>query len=262
MLERAKARGFESKREKLKKVVFLLNFQLFAFLIAAIAATFLGGFIALRFKSNLKILVAFSAGLLVGVAFFDLLPEAFQLSEARLASFFLAFGFLIYFLLEKFILVHPCTEEHCETERHSKPSGLTAILGLVLHRFLDGLVIALSFKANAELGLLVGFAIIIHSIPDGVNSVTVMLLKKRNAFWKWFVALAIAVFAGSGLAFLLPIQESQLGFLVAFIAGWFLYLGASDLLPEAHKEEKNIPALAATLAGFVIIAIATGFLKF
>ena len=185
VLERAKARGFESKREKLKKVVFLLNFQLFAFLIAAIAATFLGGFIALRFKSNLKILVAFSAGLLVGVAFFDLLPEAFNLSEARLASFFLAFGFLLYFLLEKFILIHPCSEEHCETERHSKPSGISAILGLVLHRFLDGLVIALSFKANAELGLLVGFAIIIHSIPDGVNSVTVMLLKKRNAFWKF-----------------------------------------------------------------------------
>ena len=130
MLERVKARGFESKREKIKKW-FLLNFQLFAFLTTAIAATFLGGFIALRFKSNLKILVAFSAGLLTGVAFFDLLPEAFQISEARLASLFLAFGFLLYFLLEKFILVHPCSEEHCETERHSRPSGIAATARLM-----------------------------------------------------------------------------------------------------------------------------------
>lgn len=236
--------------------------QVLLFLVIAIAATFLGGFAALRFKKRLKLLVAFSAGLLVGVAFFDLLPEAFQISEARLASIFLALGFLLYFLLERFILVHPCTEENCETERHSHPSGIAAIFGLVLHRFLDGLVIVLSFKASAQIGFLVGLAIIIHSIPDGVNSVTVMLLKKRNAFWKWFIALAIAVFAGAGLAIVLPIQESQVGFLIAFIAGWFLYLGASDLLPEAHKEGKSITALAATLAGFAIIAIVTGFLKF
>jgi len=239
-----------------------LPFQLFIFLISAIAATFFGGFIALRFKNRLKFLVAFSAGLLVGVAFFDLLPEAFKLSSARIASFFLAFGFLLYFLLEKFILVHACTEEHCISERHSRPSGIAAVFGLVMHRLLDGLAIALSFKASAEIGLLVGFAIIIHSIPDGINSVAVMMLKKRNAFMQWFAALAIAVFAGAGIALILPIQESQLGFLAAFIAGWFLYLGASDLLPEAHKEEKSIPALIATIAGFVTIAIATEFFQF
>ena len=229
---------------------------------AAIAATFLGGFLALKFKKNLKLLVALSSGLLIGIAFFDLLPEAFSLSEARLTSFFLALGFLLYFLLERFILVHPCTEEHCDSERHSRPSGMSAILGLVLHRFLDGAVIVLSLKTSPQVGIIVALAIIVHSIPDGINSVTVMLLKKKNAFWKWFLALAIAVFAGAGAAFLLPIQESQLGFLIAFIAGWFLYLGASDLLPEAHKQHKDFPALVATLAGFAIIAMATALLKF
>jgi len=236
--------------------------EVFALLCAAIIATFAGGLLASKFRKNLKLLVGFSAGLLVGVAFFDLLPEAFGLSEARLASFFLALGFLMYFLLERFILVHPCSEEHCASERHSRPSGASAILGLVLHRFLDGAVIMLSFKADVQVGIIVALAIIIHSIPDGINSVTVMLLKRHNSFWKWFAALAIAVFAGATVAFFAPIQESQLGYLIAFVAGWFLYLGASDLLPEAHKQHKDFPALVATLAGFAVMALATGLLKF
>ncbi|MDO8647441.1 MAG: ZIP family metal transporter [Candidatus Diapherotrites archaeon] len=239
-----------------------MDIQAIAFLIAAIAATFFGGFLATKFEKNLKLLVALSSGLLIGIAFFDLLPEAFGLSEARLTSFFLAFGFLLYFLLERFILVHPCTEKHCDSERHAKPSSASAILGLVLHRFLDGAVIILSFKTSPQVGIIVALAIVVHSIPDGVNSVTVMLLRKKNQFWKWFIALAIAVFAGAGTALALPIDESQLGFLIAFVAGWFLYLGASDLLPEAHKQQKDFPALLATLAGFVAIAIATMLLKF
>lgn len=236
--------------------------QALAMLCAAIAATFAGGFIASRFRKNLKLLVGFSAGLLIGIAFFDLIPEAFGLSEARIASVFLVAGFLLYFILERFILVHPCTEEHCASERHSKPSGLSAILGLVLHRFLDGAVIMLSFKAGESLGFLVALAIVIHSIPDGINSITVMLLKKHNAFWKWFAALAVAVFAGAGVAFMTPLEESHLGLLIAFVAGWFLYLGASDLLPEAHKQHKDFQALVATLAGFAIMGIATQFLAF
>jgi ZIP family zinc transporter len=239
-----------------------LEFQALWFLIAAIIATTFGGFLALHFKNRLKLLVAFSAGLLVGVAFFDLLPESFSISQPELVSIFLALGFLLYLILERFVLVHPCIEQECITERHSKPSGIAGIFGLVLHRFIDGLVIVLAFKASAGIGFVVALAIIVHSIPDGVNSVTVMLLKKRNAFLQWFSALAIAVFAGAGLALILPIQESHLGLLTAFVAGWFLYLGASDLLPEAHKESRNIPALIATVLGFVVIAIATGFLKF
>lgn len=239
-----------------------MELQALAFLIAAILATSLGGFLALRFKNRLKLLVAFSAGLLVGVAFFDLLPESFFLSHPSTVSIFLALGFLLYLVLERFVLVHPCIESDCGTERHSKPSGIAAIFGLVLHRFIDGLVIVLAFKASAGIGAIVALAIIVHSIPDGVNSVAVMLLKKRNAFLQWFLALAIAVFAGAGLALLLPIQENHLGLLTAFVAGWFLYLGASDLLPEAHKESRNLPALIATILGFAVIATAAGFLKF
>ena len=233
-----------------------------SFLVLSIIATFAGGLAALRLKKRLKLLVAFSAGLLVGVAFFDLLPEAFGLSEARFVSISIALGFLLYLVLERFILMHACEGTECGSERHSHPSAIAAIFGLVFHRFLDGLVIMLSFKAGVEIGFLVALAIVVHSVPDGVNSITVLLLKKRQKFLQWFIALAIAVFAGAGLGFFLPLQENQLGFLIAFIAGWFLYLGASDLLPEVHREERSIPALAATILGFVLIAIVTGFFSF
>ena len=107
---------------------------------------------------------------------------------------------------------------------------------------------------------MVSLAIAVHSFPDGVNAATLMMARAGANFAQWVGLLAASLAFGAVIPWFVHISESSVGMLVGFVAGWFLYLGASDLLPETHKEHANLMPLAATIAGIAIIFALTALL--
>jgi zinc transporter ZupT len=219
----------------------------------AFVMTLAGGGFAFRYRSSLQAIMAFSAGLLIGVVFLDLMPELFELSHSealpvRLLTLTVVCGFVGIFLLEKLTIIH--SEKSHDTPGHHHNVGLAGAIGLSFHSFLDGLAIGVGFQAGKEVGIVVLLAVVAHDFADGLNTVTFMLAT-RNSRWRTLSLLivdALAPVAGALLTNVLHIEPRLLAFQLAFFAGFLLYLGASDLLPHVHERPR--PALIfSTLAG-------------
>ncbi|MBV8516101.1 MAG: ZIP family metal transporter [Acidobacteria bacterium] len=219
----------------------------------AFVMTLAGGGFAFRYRSSLQAIMAFSAGLLIGVVFLDLMPELFDLSHShalpiRWLTLTVVGGFVGIFLLEKLTIIH--SEKSHDTPGHHHNVGLAGAIGLSFHSFLDGLAIGVGFQAGNEVGIVVLLAVVAHDFADGLNTVTFMLAT-RNSRWRTLSLLivdALAPVAGALLTNVLHIDPRILAFQLAFFAGFLLYLGASDLLPHVHERPR--PALIfSTLAG-------------
>ncbi len=215
--------------------------------IAAFLATLLGGLFALHLKDRLHLVLGFSAGAVLGVAFFDLLPEAIELGgttfEASTILSIVAVGFVLYLLLDRLFLFHTHGEVHThgdtgDTEEHAHGvrRGILGAGSLAVHSFLDGLAIGLAFKVSSAVGLVVAFAVLAHDFSDGINTVSMILKNKgdRKRALRWLFVDALAPVVGVAVAYFLTIKAESLGLLLALFSGFFLYIGASDLLPESH----------------------------
>lgn len=226
-------------------------------------STGLGGFVAIRFRDRLHLLLAFSSGAVLGVVFFDLLPEIFRsTSSPKTVLVGSAAGFMVFFALERYTAMHAAREhEHHGAEEHDQELGVIGAAGLSVHSFLDGVAIGIGFQANPTLGILIAMAVIAHDFSDGLNTVTVLLAHgnslKRSVRWLLVDMTTPLLGAASTLLFQLP--PSVLPWLLAFFAGFFLYIGASDLLPEA-REHKSPLVLIATGVGMLAVFAATRFL--
>jgi zinc transporter ZupT len=202
--------------------------------VAAFCATLLGGLFALRLKDRLHLILGFSAGAVVGVAFFDLLPESLELGAAyspRVLAGTIAIGFLTYLVLDRLLLLHP----HEETEIHLARAHAGAA-SLSLHSFLDGIGIGLAFKVSPSVGVIVAVAVLTHDFSDGINTVNFVLKNKgpsKRAF-TWLLIDAVAPILGIVATLFLTVPRGVLGLLLALFAGFFLYIGASDLIPESY----------------------------
>lgn len=229
---------------------------------ATACCTLLGGLFALRRQDRLHLIMAFSAGAVVGVSFFDLLPEAINLTGRALpaltVSSVAAAGFLVYMLLNRALLLHPHSAPNggaCENARHSGP---LAAGSLSIHSFLDGLGIGLAFQVSNSVGLIVAAAVLAHDFSDGINTVTVLLkeaAQKEQAF-RWLLVDAVAPLLGVVTGTLTRVPNRTLGMLLALFCGFFLYIGASDLLPESHTHSRGFVTSIATVAGAVVIYLA------
>jgi zinc transporter ZupT len=230
----------------------------------AFAMTLAGGAFALRYQRYLHAIMAFSAGLLVGVVFLDLMPEIVEANrdtgiEIRALMLALIAGFLAIFLLEKLTIIH--SEKTHGAPGHHHAVGLVGAIGLSFHSFLDGLAIGIGFQAGSEIGLVVLLAVVAHDFADGLNTVTFMLAA-RNSRWRTIALLvvdAVAPVIGALLTNVVRIEPTILLFQLAAFAGFLLYLGASDLLPQVH-ERPRFALIASTLAGlgtagFVVFAL-------
>jgi zinc transporter ZupT len=196
---------------------------------------------ALRFRDRLHYLLGFTAGVLLGVVAFDLLPEIFALARERqfdptAAMVALVVGFLLFHSLEKFVLVHPAQEGHY-THHHHPQVGLASASVLAGHSYMDGVAIGIGFQVSAAVGLTVAIAVIAHDFSDGLNTVSLML-RHRNSARRALAMLAVDALAPllgvlSTLAFTIP--PFQLMTYLGFFAGFLLYIGVSDILPEAHS---------------------------
>lgn len=178
-------------------------------------------------KLESRYVIGFAAGVLLAVSFLDILPEA-NLKEDAL---FLVLGFLTFYVLEKVMMIHACGESECETHE----IGPVAVVGMALDNFVDGAGIAVGFLINPLLGLSITGAVVLHEIPQGITSALIM----QSAGWSRSRILFALFLAG----LLYPLGALLAGFIpgaflqkaLAFIAGDFIYIGASDLLPEAHR---------------------------
>src|ERR1700730_11248535 len=151
--------------------------------LAAFAMTLAGGAFAFRYRSYLLYIMAFSSGMLIGVAFLDLLPEVTEIAfhegvPIRSLMVTVIAGFLAIFLLEKLTIIH--SEKTHDAPGHHHHVGLVGAVGLSFHSFLDGLAIGVAFKAGTSVGVVVLLAVVAHDFADGLNTVTFMLATKNN----------------------------------------------------------------------------------
>jgi len=208
-------------------------------------------------KRILLALIGFAAGALIGGAFLHLLPESIESSAASdLHNIFLAViaGFITFFILEKLLWRH-CHEKAC-------PIHVFVYLNLFgdgVHNFIDGLVMAASFVVSVPLGLTTTLAIAAHEIPQEIGDFGVLVyggLKPRRALFLNFVTALTAVAGGIAGYYLFPYLGGAMIFLLPFAAGGFLYIAASDLVPELHKEtstKRTVVSFASFLAGIALM---------
>jgi zinc transporter ZupT len=231
-------------------------------------STLSGGIFVAKFKDKLGVTTAFAAGVLIAVSLFDLLPESLKLAtEIRVpldhVMYATASGFVFLYVLERYFSVHRvCEGDTCKNVRHPK-GGLLGAAELSAHSYMDGFAIGLGFHLDFHVGLVVAVAIISHDFSDGINVVTVMLNSGNSlkASLRMLFLDAAAPVLGAATTLFITIPERYLILFLAFFAGGFLYLGASDLLPEAHEKNPPLIALISSLSGFLFIFIVTSFLN-
>ncbi len=232
---------------------------------ATFFSTLLGGLFAVRFKDKLHPLMAFAAGVLLAVVSFDIFPEIidqiktndFNPTEAMIA---LVAGFLLFHILEKSILIHHAHED--EYAKHKHPQvGVISALALAGHSFMDGVGIGLGFQVNYAIGLLVAIAVISHDFTDGMNTVTLMLNHKNQMKRSLMLLLLDSVTPVLGAASTLLFRASArfMVLYLGFFAGFLLYIGASDILPEAHSDRSSYQLIGLTVLGVIFIYIVTRF---
>lgn len=227
---------------------------LFFISIAAFSATLFGGFFALHLKDRLHLILGFSAGAIIAVAFFDLLPEALELAgESHEASFILTLtviGFATYLMFDRFVLLHG----HTEVSEHNH-RGMAGATSLSLHSFLDGVSIGLAFHVSTAVGVIVAAAVLSHDFSDGINTVSMILKNKgeRKKAMKWLFVDALAPVLGIISTFFFAVSDEMLGLLLALFAGFFLYIGASDLIPESYHNHPMRWTTISTVLGIVTL---------
>jgi zinc transporter ZupT len=227
------------------------------FAAATVVATFAGGALGLRMAHSLPTLLALTGGVVVAVALFDVLPEAFEsLDDPGQVGLLAGVGFIAFFLAERVLVLHHRDEP--EQARAHHRVGTLGALGLSAHSFVDGLGIGLAFGLDTTTGVLVFIAVISHDFADGLNTVSFVLSQSedRRQAKRWLAIDAFAPLAGALVGSAIAVSEQTLGALLAVYAGFFLYMGGTDLLPEAHSEHASWARVALTVAGFCAILVA------
>jgi len=221
-------------------------------------STGVGGLCAIRLRARLHLLLGFASGAVLGVVFFDVLPELFSLentpSYVTLAT---AGGFLAFFILERITALHSGREHARKLEEHEPEIGILSAIGFCVHSFLDGVAIGVGFQASAGLGVLIALAVIAHDFNDGLNTVTVMLAHGnpvRRTVALLFLDMSTPLLGAASTLFFRP-PEVAIAWILAFFAGSFLYIGASDLLPEAREHDSPLVAVATFVAMALIFGV-------
>jgi ZIP family zinc transporter len=228
-----------------------LDILLIALGVATGAATLLGGWLALRFASKIHLILGFSAGAVIGVALFDLLPEALELGEGTHApaavTAVVALGFLGYLVVDRAFLI--ATTDRTGHRGHLGAGSLT------VHSFLDGLAIGLGFQVSVAVGAVLAMAVLAHDFSDGINTVNLSLAGSATprTARRWLIADAAAPTLGIAASRLIVVPHSALAMVIAAFAGFFLYIGASELLPDSHHRYPRAWTTVATLLGAALI---------
>jgi zinc and cadmium transporter len=216
-------------------------------------------------------LAAFAAGTLLGTVFFDLLPEAIDEAENVSSKmgltvnifFWTLLGFLIFFLIERFIHWYH-HHQHDYGEEAIKPTIPLIITSDSVHNFIDGVVIASTFLVSIPLGIVTTLAVAAHEIPQEIGDFGILLhkgMRRKKIIIVNFLS-ALTALLGAIIAYLLGERiEASLPILLSITAGFFIYISASDLIPEIHHENRKGFALAETSLIFLGVGTIWVFIK-
>lgn len=202
-------------------------------------------------------LVSFSAGALIGGAFLHLLPEASEKMESEKLFFIVLIAFILFFLVEKVFHWRHCHKENCEIHTF----GYMNLVGDSLHNFIDGLVIASVFLIDFKLGIITTFAIALHEIPQEIGDFGVLIhagFDKVRALVLNYIVASIVILGGIAGYFTSFHTKNIVPYLLPIAAGGFIYIAASDLMPEIRKEsnpKKSIKSFAIFLLGIIFMFV-------
>lgn len=229
---------------------------------ATAVATATGGAIALRSRDRLHLVLGLSAGLLLGLVAFDLLPEVFEMSStnflgAPAVSVAIVGGFLLLHVYERFFGSHePAESDYGHDHKHSANlAGSVGALAMGIHVFLDGLALGVAFVIDEKLGIAVFVALLVHAFSDGLNTVSLLIKSgkwSRKAIWLLGVD-SVARISGAAIGASLTISSNLTAIYLAAFSGILIYLATSHILPEAHARHESRWTLISTLAGVAIM---------
>ena len=205
----------------------------------------------------LLVLIGLSAGALMGGALLHLLPEAVEKSNKLDVYLLVLVGFILFFLIEKVLHWRHCHKEHCDVHTFHYMN----LVGDSIHNFIDGLIMAASYVVSLPLGVTTTIAIATHEIPQEIGDFGVLLyggFSKRKAILLNFVVALTAVFGGIVGFFISSLVEDIELYILPFAAGGFIYIAATDLVPEIRKEldmRKYMATLLVFICGILIMWI-------
>lgn len=233
--------------------------------VATFFSTLGGGYTALKNQRWLHRIMGYTAGVLLGVVAFDILPEVNELAVRTGVDFVkpmiaLVAAFLLFHILEKTILLHHAHESEYGLHIHPRV-GLASALALAGHSFLDGVGIGLGFQAGNSVGIAVAIAVIAHDFTDGMNTVTLMLHNKNTVKRARRLLLidALAPVVGAASTLLFSLNDKWLLLYLGFFAGFLLYIGAADILPQAHSKHSSRITVGLTVLGAAFMFVITRF---
>ena len=188
-----------------------------------------------RLRQILFCLIGFSAGALIGGAFLHLVPEALEKAKSEFVFYNLILGLVLFFLLEKYFYWRHCHNGVCDVHAFTYLN----LIGDGLHNFMDGMVIAASFITSFNLGIVTTLAVIFHEIPQELGDFGVLVyggFSRRKALFCNFICAMAAMLGAIISFFLADIVSGFSNFILPLTAGGFIYIAASDLIPQIHKE--------------------------
>ncbi len=232
-----------------------------------VGATTLGGYVALRSKDRFHLLLGLSAGLLLGLVGFDLLPEVFKdnhqvVGGVRAVSIAIVGGFLLLHILERLFGSHePAESDYGHDHEHHNIAGTLGAIAMGGHVFLDGIGLGVAFRVSNALGIAVFLAIVVHAFSDGLNTVSLLI---KSGQWSERAKLLLVVDAaarlsGAAIGSYLALNSSWLSLYLALFSGFVIYLATSHILPEAHSRHPSKWTLAATALGVGIMWLVVAF---
>lgn len=208
-------------------------------------------------KRLTMVLVGFASGTLLGGAFLHLLPEALaSQGDPTLTFYSVIVGIVSFFALEKFLYWRHCHEKECPTHMFVYLN----LLGDGVHNFIDGMVIAATFLFSFDLGFTTTLAVIFHEIPQEIGDFGILVyggISKKNALTYNFVSAVTAILGALTTYFLAYLQTIE-ALLIPFAAGGFIYIAATDLMPELHKK----PQKGESFVQLVVILLGIGLMAF
>lgn len=237
----------------------------FLLTVAASIAALLGGLTALRSRKWLNWALALTAGLVLGLVAFDLLPEIFNIAQSKRLDtawpmITLVSGFLLFHVFEKLLPIHQAGEAQYGPHRHPR-LGTVRAAALSGHSFLDGLSIGVGFQVSTAVGTAVALAVIGHRFADGFDTTTFMVFNrnKLSHIKVWLAVVIMMPVLGGLLSLVYDFPEKALALYLGFFAGFILYIAASNILPQAHSEEFSRKSIVLTILGTVFMFIVTRF---
>ncbi len=204
-------------------------------------------------------LVSFAIGALLGAAFLEIIPHAFESGEAHQVAFAILGGIFGFFVLEKLLLWRHCHTENCEVHDahdHGR-SGALIVIGDTVHNFVDGVLIAAAFLQSTELGVVTAVAIIAHEIPQEVGDFLILLHSGYSRLRALAVNLlsSAATVAGGVIGYFgLQLVSGLEAPLLGVVAASMIYVAVADLIPGLHKR----PELRDTASQALLIALGIG----